>query len=81
MDDAAAIATDQPTSQPETFSFCVGHPWPKGADNPDGTDISVYAYGSQVHHGHMTDAEGIRDLVNERTGKENFIYKLVPISP
>ena len=63
------------------FSFCVGRPWPEhktlSGYNPD--SICVYAYGAQVQHGTMADAENFRDYVNERTGEKNFIYKLVKV--
>lgn len=64
----------------ETFSFCVGRPWPKSPTNPERTSICVYAYGAQVHHGTMQDAEAFRIYVNKETGEENLIYKLVPVS-
>lgn len=63
----------------ETFSFCVGRPWPKSPSNPDQTSINVYAYGTQVHHGTMKYAESFRDYVNESTQEENYIYRLVQV--
>jgi len=76
----ASEASEQSASELETFSFCVGRPWPKGLGNSDGTSISVYTYGTEVHHGTMVDAEAFRDYANEQTGEENFIYKLVPVA-
>jgi len=64
----------------EQFSFCVGHPWSDEYPHEDDTNISVYAFGTQVHHGTMKDALRIREYVNKRTGKNNYIYKLVQVS-
>lgn len=62
------------------FSYCVGRPWPTSkAARPSTNNICVYSYGTQVHCGTMADAETLRKHVNERTGEENFIYKLVKI--
>lgn len=63
-----------------SFSFCVGRPWPKSFLNPNGASIRVYAYGDTVKYGTMTDAENFRDYVNEQTKEKNFIYKLVQVS-
>lgn len=67
-------------AEPPTFSFCVGRPWPKSADNPNGTSICVYAHGTEVHHGTMADAKIFLGHANGQTGKKNRIYKLVPVS-
>ena len=64
----------------DSFSFCVGRPWPKSFLNPNGTSICVYAYGDTVKYGTMTYAENFRDYVNEQTKERNFIYKLVQVS-
>ena len=63
----------------EKFSYCVGHPWPIGPSNLDGNHISIYAHHTEVRYGTMADAEGFRDYVDEQTGAENFIYKLVAV--
>ncbi len=63
----------------ESFSFCVGRPRKDGVGNPIEASVSVYAYGSQVHYGSMEKAESFREYVNERTGEENFIYRLVKV--
>lgn len=81
MNTGVEIPDELSVSEPETFSFCVGRPWPKNHLNPEGTNISVYAYGSEVHHGTILEAEGFRDYVNKNTGEENYIYRLVPVSP
>ena len=58
-------------AEPRTFSFCVGRPWPRNWSNPDGTSICTYAYGTDVKHGTMADAEAFRQYVNEQTDEEN----------
>lgn len=72
-------AKTETATESETFSFCVGRPWEKSWSNPHSTSISTYAHGSVVQHGMMADAEAYRQYVNERTGEENFIYKLVKV--
>ncbi len=62
----------------EKFNYCVGRPWAK-VFGGDGTSVSVYAYGTQVHYGTMEEAEGFREYVNKRTGEDNHIYKLVQV--
>jgi hypothetical protein len=57
----------------EEFSYCVGRPW------PNSKSICVYAYGAQVQSGTMKTAEKFLNYVNEQTGEENFIYKLVKV--
>jgi len=73
----AATEKSKRVLEPETFNFCVGRPWPKNPKNPSDTALNIYAYGSQIHHGTMANAEKFRDYVNAQTGEENFIYKLV----
>ncbi len=67
-------------TDPETFSFCVGRPFEKDWNNPNGTAICTYAYGAVVHHGTMAYAEEICQFANDQTGKKNLIYKLVQVS-
>ncbi len=67
---------------PEAFDYCVGAPWAETdpelyADGDHG--VSVYAYGTQVHHGTMKEARNFRAYVNEQTGRDNYIYKLVRV--
>lgn len=65
----------------ESFTFCIGHPWaidPRG--HPSGDALCIYnAYGVQVHHGTMGDAETLRSVVEARTGYKTIIYKLVQV--
>jgi len=79
--DATEKVSTEPAAEPEKLNYCVGRPWPKSPSNPDGTSLCIYMYGSQVKHGTMEDAEGFRDYVNEKTKEENFIYKLVQVTP
>jgi len=65
----------------ERFNYCVGRPWPHDLGNPDGKGIRTYAYGTQVHCGTLAEASAFLAYVNERTGEENKIYALVPLSP
>ena len=65
---------EQSEQKKEAFSFCVGRPWPY----PD-NGICTYAYGSEVHHGTMEDAQRFRNYVEEQTGEKSFIYKLVQL--
>ncbi len=58
----------------EKFSFCVGRPWPGSK-----TNIRLYAYGTEVYYGKMSDAEAFRKYVDKQTGEKNFIYKLVKV--
>lgn len=67
------------SEQQEAFSFCVGRPWPVSPTNPNGTAISVYAHGTQVQYGPMEHAKAFKEYVDQRTGEENFIYRLVKI--
>jgi hypothetical protein len=86
MREAGRMAARQlrwPRRETETFTFCVGRPWPDElciGGNPGGTAIRTYAHGTQVKHGTMADAEAFRQYVNARTGEENFIYKLVKVA-
>jgi hypothetical protein len=78
---AKALAWRRPKKLPEKFSFCVGRPWPKHlCSEPSEDNICVYAYGSQVHYGSMDDAQAMLSYVEERTGVENFIYRLVRVA-
>jgi len=79
--DSTEKAEASPAANPEKFSYCVGRPWPKSPSNPDGTSLNIYMYGGQVKHGTMDEAEGFRDYVGMKTGEENFIYKLVQVTP
>jgi hypothetical protein len=74
-------AKDEVEDAQEKFSFCIGRPWPAHKTSQHSPDnISVYAYGKEVHYGTMAEAEIFRGYVNEQTGEENFIYKLVLVA-
>lgn len=60
----------------EKFSFCIGRPW-----STDPTNLCVYAYGTQVHHGTRADAEEYKAYHEASSGEELQIYKIVPLSP
>lgn len=61
----------------EKFSYCVGTPWHPEDEN---SSICVYAYGSEVHHGTMEDAEGFKRYVEgQNKDKKYHIYKLVKV--
>lgn len=64
----------------ERFNYCVGRPWPDGLGNPDGKGIRTYAYGTEVHCGTLAEASAFLAYVNEKTGEENQIFALVPIT-
>lgn len=65
-------------SADKQFSYCVGRPWhPEDVDS----SICVYAYGSQVHHGSMANAEDLREFVDEQDPiHKHFIYKLEKVA-
>lgn len=76
----APIGAQAMPPEPKTFSFCVGRPWEKSWLNPEGTSLCCYMYGDQVKHGTMADAEAFRQYVEEQTGKQSYIYKLVQVA-
>lgn len=55
----------------ETFSFYIGSVWP-------GTGhIDVYTYGNTIWHGDRKYAQSIKKDIQEKTKREEFVYKLV----
>ncbi len=80
LNQAIAAEAEKPDTGEETFNYCVGQPCPEDSfSNPHGTALSIYAHLGEVKHGTMENARTFRDYVNAQTGKENFIYKLVPV--
>lgn len=54
------------------FNYCVGRYW----NGKDG-QVSVYAYGSEVHYGTMEDAIAFRDYVKQQSPEHNWkIFEL-----
>lgn len=55
------------------FNFVVAHPWEK--DDPD--NLCIYAFGSEVQHGTLEDAQEFLDYVRSKSGTEQYkIYRV-----
>jgi hypothetical protein len=62
----------------ESFNYCVGRPWGKEECGND-EELSIYSSFGEVIWGTMKDAKAFKNYVEKKTGKKEFIYKLVKI--
>lgn len=59
----------------EEFNYCIGFYWSKESNS-----IGTYTYFGEVHHGTMTDAEGMLEYVRSKGGEHDYqIFKVVPL--
>ena len=59
----------------EEFNYCVGHYW-----DSDSEELSVYAYGSEVHFGTIDDAKKFLKYVQAQDSTKTYkIFKVVEL--